>query len=259
LSRLREGESLSYIPTQRLGGFDLVLRYTGGAALEELRSRLGARRVAPLYGSVDPSVHRSVKGTEQYRGDLSYLGTYAADRQATLQELFLEPARRLPDCRFVIGGAMYPVAFPRSPNIYFVRHLPPHEHSAFFCSSRLTLNVTRKAMAEMGYCPSGRLFEAAACGVPILSDAWEGLDQFLEPGREILIARTAEEAMEAVKMSAEKLQRVAKSARQRVLDEHTADRRARDFEQALESPQGINVLPEIPVTPSPESRATEFR
>src|SRR5581483_10676534 len=117
---------------------------------------LGARRVAPLYGSVDPSAHHPVAPLEGYRADLSYLGTYAADRQAALEELFITPARRLPDQRFVIGGAQYPADFPWADNIFFVRHLPPAQHPAFFCSSRLTLNVTRKAMSDMGYCPSGR-------------------------------------------------------------------------------------------------------
>ena len=243
LSRLREGERLSYIPEAGLGDFDLVLSYTGGAALEELRARLGARRVAPLYGSVDPAIHRPVEGMAQYRCDLSYLGTYAADRQSTLQQLFLEPARRLPERRFLIGGAMYPMTFPWSENIYFVRHLPPEEHSAFFCSSRLTLNVTRRAMADMGYCPSGRLFEAAACGVPIISDTWDGLDHFFTPGQEILIARSAEETVAAVELPDEELRRVAKAARERVLQQHTAEHRANDLEIALEA---LNVLTPIP-------------
>ena len=132
----------------------------------------------PLYGSVDPDAYRPDAPLPHYRADLSYMGTYAADRQAELEQLLVEPARRLPQKRFLIGGAQYPESFPWSGNIYFVRHLPPAEHRAFYSSSRLTLNVTRAAMARMGYCPSGRLFEAAACGAPILSDAWEGLDAF---------------------------------------------------------------------------------
>src|SRR3989440_7203273 len=258
LSRLRDGENLSYIPAAGLGAFDLVLSYTGGAALEELRSRLGARRVAPLYGSVDPAIHRPVEGMAQYRGDLSYLGTYAADRQSTLQQLFLEPARRLPERRFVLGGAMYPMTFPWTQNIYFVRHLPPEEHSAFFCSSRLTLNVTRRAMADMGYCPSGRLFEAAACGVPIVSDAWQGLDNFFEPGRQILIARSAEDAVEAVKLKDEELHRNAKAARERVLDQHTAEHRAHEFEAALEGLSCADGMPALPLQPVTQSRTTQF-
>src|SRR5205807_2626504 len=134
---------------------------------------------------VDPEVHRPAAPARHYAADLSYLGTFAADRQAALETLFVEPARRRPAGRFVLGGAQYPHDFPWSPNIYFVRHLPPSEHPAFFCSSRATLNVTRPDMVDMGWCPSGRLFEAAACGAAILSDTWEGLDSFFAPGEEI--------------------------------------------------------------------------
>lgn len=149
--------------------------------------------------------------------------------------LFVGPAGALPDRRFVIGGAQYPANFPWAANIYFVRHLPPAEHPAFFCSSHLTLNVTRKAMAEMGWCPSGRLFEAAACGTPILSDWWEGLDAFFSPGREILIARTTDEAVSALELGDGELARIAGAARSRVLEEHSADRRVDDLEAALDA------------------------
>src|SRR5947208_2762059 len=130
---------------------------------------------------------------------------------------------------------MYPAEFPWTENIFFVWHVPPPDHPAFFSSSRLTLNVTRRAMAEMGYCPSGRLFEAAACGVPLLSDDWEGLDQFFTPGKEILVAENTEDAVNALEMPDEQLQRIARAARERTLEEHTADRRARDLEGVLES------------------------
>jgi spore maturation protein CgeB len=225
---------VAYVPPGGFADFDLVLSYTGGQALEELQTRLGARRVAPIYGSVDPAVHHPVPPVEEYRADLSYLGTFAADRQAALNELFLEAARRLPKQRFVLGGAQYPEDFPWTDNIFFVRHMPPPQHPAFFCSSRLTLNITRRAMAEMGYCPSGRLFEAAACGCPLLSDTWEGLEQFFEPGREILIARSTDDAVAALELSDAELGRISRSARERVLAEHSAERRAIDLEEALE-------------------------
>lgn len=226
LARLEAGEPVPYIGPRGLSGFDLVLSYTGGAALTELRERLGARHVAPLYGSVDPEVHRPSAPLPQYQADLSYLGTYAVDRQPVLERLLLEPARRLPERRFVIAGAQYPVDFPWKPNVWFVRHLPPPDHPAFFASSPLTLNVTRADMARMGWCPSGRLFEAAACGTAVLSDTWEGLGDFFEPGREILLAGTTEEAMAAISLSREEVSRIARAARERALAEHTADRRA---------------------------------
>ncbi len=151
LARLSAGEPVSYIGPRGLRDFDLVLSYTGGDALEQLRTRLGARRAVPLYGSVDPELHRPTAPVEHYRADLSYLGTFAPDRQAVLEELFVEPARRRPGQRFLMGGAGYPAGFPWTPNLFFVRHLPPGEHAAFFSSSRLTLNVTRAAMAAMGW------------------------------------------------------------------------------------------------------------
>ncbi len=235
LERLSAGEAVSYLGPRGLSEFDLVLSYTGGRALEELSQRLGARCVVPLYGSVDPDLHGPAQPAARYRADLSYLGTYAEDRQATLDRLFVQAARRSPERRFLIGGAQYPAFFPWAENITFVRHLPPPEHPAFYSSCRLTLNVTRRAMAEMGYCPSGRLFEAAACGAPILSDDWEGLDVFFRPGEEILIARDTDEVLHALALPDAVLAEIARAARGRTLDQHTAARRARELEEALEA------------------------
>lgn len=235
LDRLRAGEPVPYVGPRGLRDFDLVLSYTGGAALEQLRSRLGARRVAPLYGSVDPDLHHPADPLPWFRTHLSYLGTYAEDRQDALETLLVEPARRLPQLRFLIGGAQYPADFPWAPNIGFVQHVDPAQHPAFFCSSRITLNVTRRAMRDMGWCPSGRLFEAAACGTPILSDAWDGLDEFFAPGSEILVADTTEEAMAALELPQADLAAIARRARERVLDEHTAAQRARELVRALDA------------------------
>jgi spore maturation protein CgeB len=234
LASLRRGETVPYLPVEGLADFDLVLSYTGGEALRELVGRLGARRVAPLYGSVDPGVHFPVPGADQYRAGLSYLGTYAEDRQDALERLLIEPARRKPEQRFLIGGAKYPPGFPWAENIFFVRHLPPSEHAAFYCSSRITLNVTRAPMAEMGHCPSGRLFEAAACGAVVLSDAWDGLAEFFEPGEEILVASNTEDVLGALARSDEDLGRIARAARQRVLADHTAERRAHQLIASLD-------------------------
>ena len=235
LARLDAGEAVDYIGPDGLAGFDLVLSYTGGDALEALRIRLGARCVVPIYGSVDPVLHRPAAPRTEYEALLSYLGTYAADRQAALERLFVEPARALPNQRFVIGGAQYPDGFPWTSNTFFVRHLPPPMHPAFYCSSRITLNVTRDAMARAGWCPSGRLFEAAACGVPILTDAWAGLDSFFEPGREILVARSTDDALAALHTSPCELSAIARRARERTLSEHSAARRAADMVAAFET------------------------
>jgi spore maturation protein CgeB len=238
LDRFRTAGAVEYIPVYGLRPFDLVLSYTGGDALRELAVRLGARRVAPLYGSVDPAHHRPVAPSPRFQADLSYLGTYADDRQAALERLFIEPARRLPRKRFLIGGALYPHEFPWAENIWFLRHVPPPEHPAFYCSSAVTLSVTRAAMAEMGHCPSGRLFEAAACGTPVVSDAWAGLGEFFEPGREILVAETAAEVVDVLSADPAALRAVGAAARARVLADHTADHRARQLLALLEHGPG---------------------
>jgi spore maturation protein CgeB len=152
-----------------------------------------------------------------------------------LETLFIATARRMPERRFVIGGALYPRDFPWTQNIYFVRHLPPPEHRKFYCSSLLTLNVTRAAMAETGFCPSGRLFEAAACGVPIITDEWAGLPAFFEPGREILVARSTEDVIAALEAPRDQLDQIAKAARVRCLKCHTAEQRVRELEGILET------------------------
>ena len=241
LERVRAGEKVEYIPANGLADFDLVLSYTGGQALAQLKTLLGARHVAPLYGSVDPEVHRPVAPVERFRADFSHLGTYAPDRQRALEELFVEPARRRPDLRFVLAGPQYPSEFPWTENLFYVPHVPPQEHAEFYCSSRLTLSVTRGPMAEMGYCPSGRLFEAAACGVAIVSDEWEGLDYFFEPSREIFVARTTGHVMEALSLSDDQLGRVARAGRDRALAAHTADRRAVELENILEAAVSLPV------------------
>ncbi|MDQ3284089.1 MAG: glycosyltransferase [Acidobacteriota bacterium] len=233
LDRLDRGEEVEYLPEDGLSQFDLVLSFTGGRALDELQSRLGARKAIPLYGSVDASAHRPVAPLPQYEGDLSYLGTYAADRQEAVERLFVGAARSLPSKRFVLGGSMYPREFPWTDNIYFFNHVAPPEHPAFYCSSKLTLNVTRGAMAARGYCPSGRLFEAAACATPILSDTFDGLDTFFEPGKEILLARSTDEAIDALNLPATELAKIGQAARKRVLAEHTSEVRAQQMLDAF--------------------------
>jgi spore maturation protein CgeB len=234
LNALGRQGTVDYIPSYGLEPFDLVLSYTGGSALRELQNRLGAKRVAPLYGSVDPSTHHRVPADERFASDFSYLGTYAADRQQQLDELFLKPAGQCPQKKFCIGGALYPPDFPWTGNTYFVRHVAPPEHPAFYSSSKLTLNVTRAAMAEMGYCPSGRLFEAAACGTPIVSDWWEGMEHFFQPGKEILIAKSSVDAEQALNLDASELQAIARASQERTLAEHTASHRAAELVSLIE-------------------------
>jgi spore maturation protein CgeB len=234
LARLDAGEPVPWIGPDGLAGFDLVLSYTGGRALDALRDRLGARDPRTLHGWVDPRVHRPAEPAERFRADLSYLATYAPDRQAGVDALFLGPARRRPDLGFALAGALYPADFPWSRNIRFLRHLPPDQHASFLCSSRATLNVTRAAMAAMGWCPSGRLFEAAAAGVPVITDAWEGLDAFFRPGTEILPADGPDAVLAALDLPDAELARIAAAARERALADHTAERRAERLEELIQ-------------------------
>jgi spore maturation protein CgeB len=235
LARLAAGETVPYIPLSGLANFKLVLSFTGGERLfEAYRRELCAKEVHPLYGHVDTDVHRPARPQPHYRSDLSYLGTYSADRQSALKSLMVNPARMRPEFRFLIGGAQYPTDFPWSPNIYFVRHLPPSEHAAFFASSRLTLNVTRPAMAEMGWCPSGRLFEAAGCGTPLLSDSWPGIDDFFEPGEEIVLAKSEDDSLAALELGDDELSHISRRARERTLEQHSSRQRADELVALIE-------------------------
>ncbi|HKY42547.1 MAG TPA: glycosyltransferase, partial [Pyrinomonadaceae bacterium] len=239
LEALQNGEPLAYIGPRKLADFDLVLSYTGGAALTSLRDNLDARRVVPLFGSVDPAIHHPAPARPGYKADLSYLGTYAPDRQSLVDQLFLEVADRSRDRKFIIGGSKYPIDFPWRQNIWYVQHVPPSSHAAFFCSSPLTLNVTRAAMARMGHCPSGRLFEAAACGVAIVSDEWAGLETFFEPGVEIIVARNTDDVIAAMRLPRAELESIARASRQRVLESHTAAHRAAELERIFETVRGM--------------------
>jgi spore maturation protein CgeB len=234
LDRLARGEQVEYLPDGGLTDFDLVLSYAGGSALDGLRRQAGARVVAPLYGSVDPDVHRPVTGARDRRSDMSYLGTYSLDRQDALEALFIRPAQLRPDCRFALAGSQYPPDFPWMSNILYFSHMPPADHPAFFCSSDLTLNITRGPMARTGYCPSGRLFEATACGAAVISDWWEGLDQFFVPGGEMLIAHGTVDVLTALDLSDAERRRIAAAGRTRTLDCHTSHVRVRELEALLE-------------------------
>jgi spore maturation protein CgeB len=233
LDALERGDAVSYVPAGGLAPFDLVLSYTGGRALERLQSMLGATRVAPLYGSVDPEVHRPTPAVRRLQCDLSYVGTYAQDRQPALDRLFFGPARRRPDTRLMLAGSQYPADFPWEPNVFYLRHLPPGEHAALYSSSRWTLNVTRAAMKDFGHCPSGRLFEAAGCGVPIVTDEWPGLEEFFTPGQEVFVAATEEDVMAAMNMPEPERRAMGARARERVCDCHTAAVRAVELEALL--------------------------
>jgi spore maturation protein CgeB len=233
LARLDRGEDVEYLPDGGLQAFDLVLSFTGGAALEELRTRLQARRVAPLYGSVDIAAYAPVADGSAPDTALSHLGTYASDRQDALKCLFLDVARTRSVERLLLGGSLYPPHFAALPNIVHIPHVPPAAHPAFFAASWLTLNVTRASMARMGYCPSGRLFEAAACAAALVSDVWRGLEEFFVPGKEIIPVETTADVLDALAMPDRRKKEFGEAARQRVLTSHTARHRAAELERLL--------------------------
>ncbi|EPE96881.1 CgeB family protein [Rhizobium grahamii] len=231
LACLEKGEE-PYVARRQIPLFDIYFSFSGGGVLERLEHRYGARKALALYCSVDAD--RYVNTKEPLRWDLGYLGTYSADRQPTLERLLIEPARRLPDHRFVVAGPQYPREIEWPANVERIDHLPPSEHPSFYSRQRFTLNVTRADMVAAGWSPSVRLFEAGACAVPIISDDWRGLSDLLPDGKALVIARTSDDVVNALtKMDDEKRQRIGQAARREVLANHTGLARARQMTSAL--------------------------
>jgi nucleoside-diphosphate-sugar epimerase/spore maturation protein CgeB len=224
LAKLARGDH-EYLAPDLIPEYDLYLSFTGGPTLERIERELGSPAARALYCSVDDALYRPLNVAPRW--DLTYLGTYSDDRQPTLERLLIEPARRSPERRFAVAGPQYPDHIDWPENVERIEHLPPAEHAAFYSASRMTLNVTRADMIAAGWSPSVRLFEAAACGTPILSDRWEGLDALFTPGTEILLADTSEEAIAAL---ASDSQAIGAAARARVLSAHTAHHRAAELE-----------------------------
>jgi spore maturation protein CgeB len=246
LAGLERGD-VEYIGADQIRGFDLVLSFTGGRILAELEEKYGARMARPLYGCVDPDDYFRVSPSPDFACDLSYMGTYAAARQEKVDSLFLEPARRNPKKRFLLAGSLYPQHWRWPQNVQRKEHISPLNHPAFYSSCRLTLNITRREMADWGWCPSGRFFEAAACGTPLISDWWEGLDGFFDVGRDIQIVQRAEEVEQALALPDCELQQLASHARQRTLDEHTGRMRAQQLIRYLEEAHSVSAARESEV------------
>ncbi len=219
-------QGCDYLRLDQIPEFDLYLSFTGGHVLKELEGAYGAQLARPLYGCVDPQAYHRVSEREAFRCALSYVGTYASDRQHKLDDLFLEPARRSPDSSFLLAGSLYPFEWSWPANVKRFEHVAPGQHAALYSSSRATLNITRKEMAESGYCPSGRFFEAAACGTPIFTDLWPGLDDFFDLGDELHVVSSADDVGNCLALSDHELSVASARARQRTLTEHTGDRRA---------------------------------
>lgn len=236
LSRLQD-DTCDYLRAAHVPQFDLMLSFTGGPTLQRLEDQFGARRARALYCSVDVDQHRPA-GLRQDLA-LGYLGTFSVDRQPSLEQLLNEPARRLPKRRFAVVGAQYPdnLTWPR--NVQRVDHMAPDQHALFYGRQRFTLNLTRADMRKAGYSPSVRLFEAAACATPIISDDWEGLNSVLEPGKEILIAHSADDVTEYLQgLSDSETSNMANAARERVCAEHSSAHRAAELENYLALARG---------------------
>jgi spore maturation protein CgeB len=227
-----EREDFEYLTPGLIPGYDLYLSFTGGPTLQRLERQYGSPDARALYCSVDPDLYPALE--REKRWDLSYLGTYSPDRQPTLEALLVEPARRAPHLRFVVAGPQYPVGIVWPENVERIEHVAPADHPAFYAASRFTLNVTRADMIRAGYSPSVRLFEAAACGVPIVSDVWDGIETILRPGQEIVLAHEAEEVLQVLcDWPAPRREAMAAAARKRVLGHHTAAHRAGTLDEAL--------------------------
>lgn len=236
LARLERGE-FEYLAPELIPRFDAYLSFSGGPILRRIEQEYGSPRARPLYCSFDETLYGPEERAPCW--DLGYLGTYSDDRQPPLDRLLTEAARRCPEGRFVVAGPQYPESLVWPANVQRIPHLPPGEHREFYNRQRFTLNVTRADMIRAGYSPSVRLFEAAACGVPIISDTWPGLEAFFIPGEEILISRSAEETLAYLRELPEERRRdIGSRARQRVLSAHTAARRAEELEGYLREIQG---------------------
>lgn len=221
-------DDCAYLTPALVPRFDLYLSFTGGPLLDEL----GAARPRAFWCMVDPARYAPTAVTPRW--DLGYLGTYSEDRQPTLEELLVRPARSLHEARFAVAGPMYPDALVWPANVERIENVAPGDHAPFYSAQRFTLNVTRADMIRAGWSPSVRLFEAAACAVPVVSDWWEGLPAFFEPGREILIADDAGEVERILTEIDEGERRaIGARARARVLREHTASQRAAELESLV--------------------------
>jgi spore maturation protein CgeB len=231
LGKLRRGEH-EYISPELVGRFDLYLSFTGGPTLQVLEEEFGARRAVPFYCLVDPEAYRPVEAEKRW--DLGYLGTYSDDRHPVLEQLLIEPARWSPAADFAVAGPQYPQRIEWPPNVKRIEHVPPGEHASFYASQRFTLNVTRAEMRAAGWSPSVRLFEAAACGVPVISDRWEGLEWLFTPDEEILIADATTDVVDYLaEIGEEEAREIGERARERVLAEHTAERRCEQLEEEV--------------------------
>lgn len=243
VASLRQHRGNEYLDARLLPELDVYFSFTGGPILRELQTRFGVKSAVSLYCSFDPAEYQRQPSDARLRCLLSYMGTYAPDRQPKLEALFGAPARALSDERFIVAGPMYPSSVVWPENVEHIFHLAPEYHARLYSSSDFILNVTRREMVMAGYSPSVRLFEAAACGATIISDNWPGLDCFFTPGEEILIATGGDDVVHWLRRGT--LPEIGKRAQERVLAEHTSSVRAAQFEQAIEAAVSAQIAPAL--------------
>jgi spore maturation protein CgeB len=233
IAGLRQQGRTEYLNAEQIPGFDVYFSFTGGPILGEIEAHFGARSAVPLYCSFDAREYRRFTVNKRFACDLSYMGTYAPDRQVKLEEFLVRAAERLSRKKFIVAGPQYPKEIKWPKNVRRIVHLNPRWHARFYSSSRLTLNVTRRDMVIAGYSPSVRLFEAAACGAAMISDNWPGMEEFFIPGREILLPIDVEDVVRHLSLEDAELRAIGDAAQERVLAEHTSEVRARQFENAI--------------------------
>ena len=227
LSRL-EG-SLDYLSAAMIPRFDLYLSFSGGPVPQMIEENYGSPLARALYCSADTKLYAPQSAEPKW--SLGYLGTYSDDRQPILDQLLLAPARTLPSEQFVVAGAQYPDNIAWPDNVFRIEHLTPQEHPMFYSEQRFALNATRADMRALGFSPSVRLFEAAACGTPIISDKWLGIETIFKPSQEILLVSNSQDVVDIVRdMPEERRRTIAENARRRVLAEHTSHHRAEQLE-----------------------------
>jgi spore maturation protein CgeB len=227
LARLDQG--LDYLSAAMIPRFDLYLSFTGGPVPGMIEERYGSPMARALYCSADADIYAPQQAAPRW--ELGYLGTYSKDRQPVLDQLLLAPARALASEQFVVAGAQYPDGLDWPANVARIEHLTPKQHPMFYAEQRFTLNATRADMKALGFSPSVRLFEAAACGTPVISDRWPGIETIFAPSREILLASTPREVLDILRDMPEAHRRsIAENARRRVLADHTPAHRARQLE-----------------------------
>jgi spore maturation protein CgeB len=218
-----------YLSIELIHRYPLYLSFTGGPLLRYVEEKLGSPKARPLYCSVDIADYYPESTPRKW--DLGYLGTYSQDRQEGVERLLLGVAENHPSGQFVLAGSQYPSSIRYPTNVEYIQHLPPRSHRHFYNSQKFTLNLTREDMKRAGYSPSVRLFEAAACATPMISDRWEGIEEIFEPGQEVLLVSEPREVLQILRtMPENKRIELGLKARQRVLKKHTSALRAAEFE-----------------------------